>query len=155
MCIFKICFSGGGAHMTFGEKLRIEREKVSISQEKLAAQIGLTRNAIVNYERGASYPRSRDIYFKLADFFKVNVNYFLTDDEAFITQATERYGRKGSLEAHAILQEAAAVFAGGELSEEDMLGFIHDMQAIYLKATDRAREKYTPKKHRKSKSSEE
>jgi len=136
--------------MTFGEKLRAEREKASISQEKLAAKVGLTRNSIVNYERGSSYPKTRDIYFKLAEIFNVNVNYFLTDDEAFITEAAERYGHKGALEAKAILQEAAAVFAGGELSEEDMLGFIHDMQEIYFKATDRAREKYTPKKHRKS-----
>jgi len=137
--------------MMFGEKLRAEREKASISQEKLAAQVGLTRNSIVNYERGASYPKTREIYFKLADFFHVNVNYFLTDDEAFITEATERYGRKGALEANVILQQADALFAGGELSEEDMLGFMHDMQAIYFKATDRAREKYTPNKHRNPK----
>ena len=139
--------------MTFGEKLRAEREKSSMTQEELGKKMNLSRNTIANYERGESYPKERQIYFKLAELFQVNVNHFLTDDEAFITEATERYGRKGALEANVILQQTAALFAGGELSEEDMLGFLHDMQAIYFDATERAREKHTPKRHRKAKPS--
>jgi len=140
--------------MKFGEKLRVEREKLSMTQAELAERIGVTRATIVNYERCVSYPKDRQIYFKLADVLGVNVNHFLADDEAFIAEAMERYGRKGALEMEDILEGAAALFAGGELSEEDKLGFLHDMQAIYFEATDRAREKYTPKNYRKPKSFE-
>jgi len=137
--------------MTFGEKLRMERERLSVTQGEVSSAIGVSKNTITNYERGASHPKDREIYFKLAEFFGVNVNYFLTDDEAFITGAAERYGRKGALEANAILQQAEALFAGGELSEEDRIGFLHAMQKIYFDASDHAKEKYTPKKYRKPK----
>jgi len=139
--------------MTFGEKLRIEREKYSMTQAELGAKIGVTRATIVNYERGASHPKDRQIYFKLADIFSVNVNHFLADDEAIIAEAMERYGPKGALEMEDILEGAAALFAGGDLSEEDKLGFLHDMQAIYFESTDRAKKKYTPKKYRRPKPS--
>ena len=145
--------NGGVSIMKFGEKLRAEREKRSMTQAELAEKIGVTRATIVNYERCSSHPKDRQIYFKLADIFSVNVNHFLADDEAFIAEAMERYGRKGALEMEDILEGAAALFAGGELSEADKLGFLHDLQAIYFEATDRAKKKYTPKKYRKPKSS--
>ena len=46
------------------------------------------------------------------------------------------------------MEQAAALFAGGELSDDDKLAFLHEMQQLYLDSKDRAREKFTPKKYR-------
>ncbi|MCL2843480.1 MAG: helix-turn-helix domain-containing protein [Oscillospiraceae bacterium] len=134
--------------MQFRERLREERERLSLTQTELAEQLGVSRNTIVNYERGASHPRERRIYSKLAEIFGVDVNYFLTDDEVFLTEAEARYGRKGTLEAEELLEQAAALFAGGTLSETDQIAFLHDMQRLFLDSKDKARKKFTPKKYR-------
>ena len=47
------------------------------------------------------------------------------------------------------LGQAAAVFAGGELSDEDRLAFMTEIQQLYLESKDIAAKKFTPKKYRK------
>jgi len=46
------------------------------------------------------------------------------------------------------LEQAAALFAGGELSETDQLAFLHNMQALFLESKQIAKEKFTPNKYR-------
>ena len=48
-----------------------------------------------------------------------------------------------------MLTQAAAVFAGGELSDEDRLTFMTEIQQLYLESKDIAAKKFTPKKYRK------
>ena len=134
--------------MKFGDKVREQRKKAGLSQEDVAKAIGVTKRTLINYEHGTSYPQDRSVYIKLADFFKVDVNYFLTEDEEFITAAAESFGAKGQAQAKLILEQAAALFAGGELSENDQLAFIHTMQDLYLQSKSVAREKFTPNKYR-------
>ena len=136
--------------MKFGEKLKEQRKKRGLTQENLAKAIGVRRSTIVNYENGASHPQDRNVYFKLAELFNVDVNYFLTEDEEFLTVAAERYGRRGLAQAQSILEETSALFAGGELSEQDQIAFLHEMQAIFLDSKERARAKFTPIKYRKA-----
>ena len=136
--------------MKFGEKLKEQRGKAGLSQEELGEALGITRRTLVNYENGKSYPQDRNVYFKLAEFFKVDVNYFLTENEEFLTLAAESYGKRGQEQANHILEQAAALFAGGELSESDQLAFLHNMQALFLESKDVARKKFTPKKYRKN-----
>jgi transcriptional regulator with XRE-family HTH domain len=81
--------------MKFGEKVKEQRKKAGLLQDDLAKAIGVTKRTLRNYEVGTSYPQDRSIYIKLADFFKVDINYFLTEDEEFITAAAESYGVKG------------------------------------------------------------
>ena len=83
-----------------------------------------------------------------AEYFNVDVNYFLTEDEEFLTLAAETYGRRGQEQANHILAQASALFAGGELSEVDQLAFLHSMQSMFLESKKIAREKFTPKKYR-------
>jgi len=47
---------------------------------------------------------------------------------------------------HAILSEARELFAGGELSEDDKLTFLMEMQQLFLDSKKRAK-KYTPRKY--------
>ena len=134
--------------MKFGDKVREQRNKAGLSQAVVAEAIGVTKRTLINYEHGSSYPQDRSVYFKLADYFKVDINYFLTEDEEFITAAAESYGVKGQAQAQLIIEQAAALFAGGELSENDQLAFIHTMQELYLQSKSIAREKFTPNKFR-------
>ena len=136
--------------MKFGEKVREQRIKANLSQADAAKAIGVTRATLVNYEGGKSYPQDRSIYFKLAKLFDVDVNYLLTENEEFLTIAAQKYGKKGQEQANAILEQAAALFAGGELSETDQLAFLHNMQALFFESKEIAREKFAPKKYRKS-----
>ena len=134
--------------MKFGEKLREERERKNLTQGELAAILGVTPRTLINYEKGASHPQDRGIYFKLAEFFEVDVNYLLTEDEAFLQTVSEKYGKRGKDRAAVLLEETSALFAGGELSDHDKRAFAMEMQAIFLDSKDRARKKFTPKKYR-------
>jgi len=134
--------------MKFGDKVREQRKKAGLSQADVAAAIGVTKRTLINYEGGTSYPQDRSVYIKLAKFFDVDVNYFLTENEEFLTLAAESYGKRGQDQANLILQQAAALFAGGELSETDQLAFIHNMQALFLESKQIAKEKFTPNKYR-------
>ena len=53
--------------MNFGEKLKDLRTQKGWSQEELAKQMGVTRRTIGGYEAGTTYPRTRDMYAKLAE----------------------------------------------------------------------------------------
>jgi len=135
--------------MKFGEKLKEQRKKHKLTQEELAKELGIVRRSLVNYEQGTSYPKERGIYKKLADFFDVDINYFLTEDEEFLTSVAKHYGKRGLDQASVILDQTAALFAGGELSEADQIAFEQDMKRLFLDSKEKAREKFTPKKHRK------
>jgi transcriptional regulator with XRE-family HTH domain len=135
--------------MKFGEKVKEQRKKAGLLQQNVAKAIGVTKRTRINYEGGTSHPQDRSIYFKLAEFFNVDVNYFLTENEEFLTIAAENYGKRGQDQANMILEQAAALFAGGELSETDQLAFLHNMQALFLESKEIAREKFTPLKYRK------
>ena len=65
--------------MTFGEKFRTEREKLGLTQQEVADSLGINRRMITRYENGISFPRTKDAYKKIADFFKIDVNYLLTE----------------------------------------------------------------------------
>ena len=135
--------------MKFKDKLKQERKRLKLTHEQLAKELGITSRTISNYENGKSHPQDRSVYIKLANFFKVDVNYLLTEDEEFLTAAAERYGKKGQTQASEILAQTAALFAGGELSEKDQLAFQLDMQALFFESKEIARKKYTPKKYAK------
>ena len=135
--------------MTFGEKLKAQREKKETSKDELAKVLGVTSRTVTSYENGSAYPKDRTIYYKLADFFGVNVNHFLTEHEEFFTAVGETYGKKGQTQAKQVLEQAATLFAGGELSESDQIGFLRDMHTLFLESKEMARKKYTPKKYRK------
>ena len=136
--------------MKFGEKVREERTKKGLTQPELGKLVGVTKRTIIGWESGERYPQKRELYDKLASVFGVPSNYLASEDEEFITAASEQYGIKGERDAKAVLAQAAAVFAGGELSDEDRLTFMTEIQQLYLESKDIAAKKFTPKKYRKN-----
>ncbi len=65
--------------MTLGEKLQFLRKQKGISQEKLAEQLSVSRQAISKWETGDSLPDTENI-LKLSRLFAVSTDYLLRDD---------------------------------------------------------------------------
>lgn len=135
--------------MTFGEKFKAERVRRKLTQQEAADGLGLNRRMITLYENNHCFPRTRDAYKKIADFFEVDVNYLLTDDEEFIVSASERYGSRAMKQARELVDGISGLFAGGMLSERDKDAVMRELQDIYWDSKARNIEKYTPKKYRK------
>lgn len=132
--------------MKFGEKVKALRIQNGMTQIELAHQSSLAKRTIINYETCASYPKKRDVYKKLADIFGVELNYLLTEDEEFILAGEEKYGRRGKKQAEQLVDDISNLFAGGELSDDDLDGIMRAIQESYWIAKEKAK-KYTPKKY--------
>lgn len=133
--------------MKFAEKLKALRTQKGITQQACADAIGVTSRTYLSYENDGRYPRKRAVYQKLAELFGVDTNYLLTEDEEFVTEASEQYGSRGRRQAEALLAEMTGLFAGGELTDSDRDAIMIAMQRVYFECKEQNR-KYAPKKHR-------
>lgn len=138
--------------MTFGEKVKAGRTNLGLTQEELANKIGVTVRVICSYEKDKSRPRGMERYKALAEALGENVNYLLSEDDAFIAEVEDKYGRRGAKQAQELLAEVTGLFAGGELADEDMREMVDAIQEAYLIAK-KNNKKYTPKKYRKGEQS--
>ena len=136
---------------TNGDKVKALRIAQKISLAGLSRRTGRIRY-FENNERTPSV----DAIKRLSAALGVNTDYFMEDDvfeselrkEEFLAKAKEKYGSRGKAQARYVLDEAAALFAGGKLSEADREAFIEEMEEIFWESKEEAR-KYTPKKYRK------
>ena len=144
-------FAGRGVidKMPFGEKFKIQREKLGLTQQQVADALGINRRMITRYENGISFPRTKEAYRKIAEFFEVDINYLLTEEEEFVVQASEQYGSRGMQEAQELIHSMSGLFAGGSLSEQDKDAVMKVLQDIYWESKARNVQKYTPKKYQK------
>ena len=55
----------------------------------------------------------------------------MSENEAFITKASEQFGNRGARQAQQILEQAAAMFAGGSLTDEDKIAFMDEIHSLY------------------------
>ena len=134
--------------MKFCEKLKEARTRAGLKQEELAKALGVSLRTITNYESGERYPKKREIYYKLAELFHTEENYFLNEDEDFLLTAVEKYGSKGAKQARELMEEVSGLFAGGNIADEDLDEMMRGIQEAYWIAKEKNK-KYTPKKNRK------
>ena len=78
--------------MKFCEKLKEARIKAGLKQEELAEALGVSLRTISNYESGERYPKKREVYYKLAELFHTEENFFLNEGEEFMLAAAKEYG---------------------------------------------------------------
>ena len=71
------------------------------------------------------------------------------ENDDFVVAAAERYGYSGKKQAMKLVEEMGGLFAGGELSDDDIDGVMKALQDYYWKAKE-DNKKYTPKKYRGS-----
>lgn len=84
-------------------------------------------------------------YKALAEALGENVNYLLSEDDAFIAEVEDKYGRRGAKQAQELLAEVTGLFAGGELADEDMREMVDAIQEAYLIA--KKNNKNTPRRN--------
>ena len=133
--------------MTFGEKLRKYRTEKRLSQAELAKLAGLGVNTISNYESGKTYPQNREVYKTLAEILGVDPDHLHNENDDFVEVAQQKYGYRGKKQAMELVEQMGGMFAGGEMSEEDIDGVMKALQDLYWKAKE-DNKKYTPKKYR-------
>ena len=122
--------------MKFGEKLRILRLNKQMTQQELGKRAGLGLNTISNYESGKTYPKSREVYSTLAEILGVSVTELYNENDEFIMQAQEQYGYRGRKQAEALAAEMGGLFAGGEMSDDDLDAVMKTLQDYYWKAKE-------------------
>lgn len=130
--------------MKFCEKLKEARTRAGLKQEELAKALGVSLRTITNYESGERYPKKREIYYKLAELFHTEENYFLNEDEDFLLTAVEKYGSKGAKQARELMEEVSGLFAGGNIADEDLDEMMRGIQEAYWIAKEKNK-KYTPR----------
>ena len=133
--------------MELKEKITKLRRMKGYTQGELANVVGVTTRAIQNYENGSRFPK-KDILAKIADALDVEEASLATDEEEFMIEANEKYGSRGKAAADKLIHNANALFAGGDVSEEDKTFVLEAIQQAYWEAKI-INKKYTPKKYRK------
>ncbi len=82
--------------MTFGEKVRSLRKEKKMSQQELASMVGVSYRTIRSWEVEGRFPKQNVLYQKLADALQCDVSYLMSENEAFITEASEQFGNRGA-----------------------------------------------------------
>ena len=138
----------------FSEKVRDARNELGLSQTQLGEAAGVSLRTILAYEKGEKTPRPATM-LKLAKALRVSVK-FLSDDECenpvediekdgYIEEARERYGAQGARDVEALLADNAALFAGGELSQEQKDAFFQAVMTAYVTCKEEAKAKFGKK----------
>jgi transcriptional regulator with XRE-family HTH domain len=135
--------------MKLSEKIRKLRTEKGVTQTQLAEAIGVSMRMVQEYETNGRYPRNRAIYKEMADYFGVDLNYLLTEDEEFTTSAAEKYGYNGAKQAEELVAQVKGLFAGGEMADEDKDIMMKAIQDAYWDAKEKNK-KYAPAKTRKN-----
>lgn len=141
--------------MDFSEKIRKARDVAGLTQEELADAIGVSRRTVASYESQGVAPRKATLA-KLASALKVSVKY-LSDDECtdpladidqddYVAEARALYGEKGARDMEGLLAANTALFAGGELSQEQKDAFFEAVTKAYFACKGEAKKKYGRKK---------
>lgn len=133
--------------MNFGEKIKMLRKQKGLSQAELGKLVHVSARSITAYETSGTYPRKMETYELLAKALDTDVNYLRTENEEMMSDIGEKYGTRGQRQMEALKSQVSALFAGGELNEEEQMAFLMDLNDIFLDAKKKAK-KYTPKKYR-------
>lgn len=133
--------------MKFGEKVKAARQENGLTQKQLVKMTGISLRTIQNYENCERMPKKRDTYSKLASALNIEESVLLDEDAEFVLKAAEVYGSRAARQAEEYVQGISALYAGGELAEEDMDAMMKAIQDAYWVAKEKNR-KFVPKKYR-------
>ena len=135
----------------FTDKVRDARIELGLTQTQLGEAAGVSLRTILAYEKGEKKPRQATM-LKLAKALKVSVK-FLSDDacedpmediekDGYIEEAREKYGSKGGRDIEQLLADNAALFAGGELTQEQKDEFFQAIMTAYVTCKEEAKAKF-------------
>ncbi|WP_044737254.1 helix-turn-helix domain-containing protein [Geobacillus kaustophilus] len=147
--------------MSFPQRLRMLRKAKGLTQEELGRKVNVTKVSISGYESGNRTP-DMDTLKALADALDVSIDYLLGRDniqpaDTTLPALTEKDERDIQKELERIIKglktgNGFAAFGGmdiDELDEEDRELLIASLENSLRLAKRIAKQKFTPKKHRK------
>jgi Predicted transcriptional regulators len=88
--------------MTLGSKVKLLRSERNMTQPDLATELGVTVRTVAYYENDERQPK-KDIIMKLCELFGVSTDYLLSDNDAFLIEAKEKYGYRGKKKLNRLL----------------------------------------------------
>lgn len=140
--------------MKFSDKIIKARGVVGLTQQELGDAIGVSKRTIASYESEGAIPRKSTLA-KLARALKVSVTYLATESctdpltdiehDDYVAEARALYGSKGAKDMEGLLKANAALFAGGELSQEQKDVFFESIMKAYFACKEHAKSKFTSK----------
>lgn len=136
--------------MSFSDRLKELRKEKQLTQEELAKLTGISCRQIQKYEGGISRPRIAQAE-KIAEVLNTSVDSLLGKQGVIIAEFGEEHGSKAERDLIIQAEKFSAMFAGGDISMEDKDKAFKIILQAYSKATEIAKEKYSPK-HGKNKS---
>lgn len=141
--------------MTFSDKIKLSRELCNLTQQQLADKVGVSKRTIASYESSGAIARSSTMR-KLARALNVSYDYLTNDNITdpkqgiekieYIEEARNQFGNRAAKEVDELLERNAALFAGGELSEEAKDAFFTAVTKAYLECKEQAKKTYGRKK---------
>ena len=119
--------------MTLGEKLQKLRKGIGWSQETLAAEIHVSRQALSKWELGAAVPDTENV-LQLASLFDISTDYLLkeeleTDERQPMHQSAEPVPKKGI--AAVVTGSARAVLSAAGLLVMGILSSLYPAHINY------------------------
>ncbi len=120
--------------MEFGEKVRALRKQQNMSQSQLASICGVTERSILNYEHRNLVPKNKDVLLKLSETLHTTTDYLLSNESHYVEQARLVRSADGKEFAQQIINGTEALFAGGDISDEDKEEVFKAIQDIYFKS---------------------
>lgn len=138
----------------FSQKVREARTLLKLNQEDLGKLIGVSARAVVAYETTSTKPRASTLR-KLAETLKVSVDYLTNDEiddplygiekQPFVEETRSLYGDKAAREIDFLMERNAALFAGGEISQDAKDAYFEAVMQAYLECKSKARETFGKK----------
>lgn len=138
----------------FSQKVREARTLLKLNQEELGRLIGVSTRAVVAYETTDTKPRASTLR-KLAETLKVSVDYLTNDEiddplygiekQPFVEETRNLYGDKAAREIDFLMERNAALFAGGELSQDAKNAYFEAVMQAYLECKNKAKQTYGKK----------
>jgi len=130
--------------MTFAERIKEIRLKANMTQEQFGKALGVTKRTVINYESGSRVSKDMGFYKKVSERFGIPFESLLDERNEFIAEAYAEDGEREKHKAEELIAEAVALFAGGELSDEDKTAVFMALQEAYW-TTKILNKKYAPK----------
>ncbi|MGE4484015.1 MAG: helix-turn-helix domain-containing protein [Oscillospiraceae bacterium] len=133
---------------SFSDKVRENRQFLGFTQEEFGALIGVTKRSVLAYETAGVRPR-RAVLSKMAEVLGVSFDYLSRDGiddplygmekSPYVEAARERFGAKAAKEIDFLLERNAALFAGGDISQEAKDSYFEAVMKAYLLCKEEAK----------------
>lgn len=69
--------------MEVGQRLRIRRKELQLTQDQVAEELGITRQTMSNWENGKSYPDIERI-IRLSEIYALSLDELLKEDRSMV-----------------------------------------------------------------------